>query len=221
MSGWLAMVGGAEFTAPCTFDRTLLAHADTDEVLILPTAAAYEHPQRLVDRGVDWFASLGAKARGVEVLTRPHALDPTIADTLRAARFIYLAGGSPMHLRSVLVHSPVWEAVAEAWHEGAVVAGSVAGAQVLGDPMVDSRGGAFTLGLGLVKNVAVIPQHDRWSVDALHRTRVLSPDELVLLGVDEATAAIRHPDATWTAEGAGEVSVHVGGKPASLEGLRA
>ncbi|HEY7939960.1 MAG TPA: hypothetical protein VID05_09010, partial [Acidimicrobiales bacterium] len=74
MSGWLAMVGGAEFTAPCTFDRTLLDHSAADEVLILPTAAAYEHPGRLVDRGIEWFASLGAAARGLELLTRPHAL---------------------------------------------------------------------------------------------------------------------------------------------------
>ena len=220
MAGWLAMVGGGEFTAPCTFDATLLGHADADEVLILPTAAAYEHPQRLVDRGVEWFASLGAKARGVELLTRPHALDPAIADDIRAARFVYLAGGSPMHLRSVLVHSPVWDALVEAWLGGAVVAGSVAGAQVLGDPMVDSRGGAFTLGLGLVKNVAVIPQHDRWSVDALHRTRVLSQPGMVLFGVDEATAVMRRPDGTWTSEGAGEVTVHVGGTPATLAEVR-
>ena len=122
-------------------------------------------------------------------------------------------------MRSVLMHSPVWDAIAEAWAGGAVVAGSVAGAQVLGDPMVDSRGGAFTVGLGLVQNVAVIPQHDRWSVDALHRTRVLSQPGMVLFGVDEATAVIRQPDGSWTAEGAGEVTVHVGGHPATLDGL--
>jgi cyanophycinase len=219
MSGWLAMVGGAEFTPPCTFDRTLLDHSAADEVLILPTAAAYEHPGRLVDRGIEWFASLGATARGLELLTRPHALDPAIEDTIRAAKFIYLAGGSPMHLRSVLAHSPAWDAIVEAWEGGAVVAGSVAGAQVLGDPMVDSRGGAFTLGLGLVKNVAVIPQHDQWSIEALHRTRVLSQPGMVLFGVDEATAAIRHPDGHWTAEGAGQVTVHVGGEPATIDRL--
>ena len=219
MSGWLALVGGAEFTAPCTFDRTLLERSGAHEVVILPTGAAYEHPQRLVDRGIEWFASLGASARGLEVLTRPHALDPSMADTVRAASFIYLAGGSPMHLRSVLVHSPVWDAIVEAWDGGAVVAGSVAGAQVLGDPMVDSRGGAFTLGLGLISNVAVIPQHDRWSVDALHRTRVLSQAGMALFGVDEATAAIRHPDGTWTAEGAGRVTLHVGGEAAELDGF--
>ena len=58
------------------------------------------------------------------------------------------AGGSPMHLRSVLKGSAVLAALREAWRGGAVVAGSSAGAMVLTDPMVDPRGGALTVGLG-------------------------------------------------------------------------
>ena len=62
-----------------------------------------------------------------------------------------------MHLRSVLKETPLWEAIVEAVGSGGVVAGSMAGAMVLTDPMVDPRGGAFTLGLGLVRGLAVIP----------------------------------------------------------------
>ena len=47
-----------------------------------------------------------------------------------------------------------------------MLAGSSAGAMVLCDPMVDPRGGAFTLGLGLLADLAVIPAHDHWSEDA-------------------------------------------------------
>jgi cyanophycinase len=214
--GVLALVGGAEFTDPCTFDRTLLDAAGTDEVLVLPTGAAYEHPHLVVGRARAWFDGLGAHVQSLDVLRRPDALDPAHAAAMRDARFIYLVGGSPMHLRSVLMHSPLWDALAAAWHEGAVVAGSAAGAQVLCDPMVDTRGGAFTVGLGLVENVAVIPERNRWSEEVLHRTRTLSPEGMVLFGVDEATAALRNPDGTWVAEGAGTVTVHVGSTPAEL-----
>ena len=100
------------------------------------------------------------------MLRRPDALDPANVDVLRDAAFVYLVGESPMHVRSVLKDTPAWDAIVAAWDGGAVLAGSVAGAMVCCDPMVDPRGGAFTLGLGLLANLAVIPEFDLWSEDA-------------------------------------------------------
>ena len=153
------------------------------------------------------------------VLGRPDAEDQGNADAVRAAAFIYLAGGSPMHLRSVLKDSLVWEALAHAWLEGAVVAGSSAGAMVLTDPMVDPRGGAFTLGLGLLAPLAVIPHHDTWSPDKQKRTFELAPAGLPIVGVDERTAVIRAPDGTWQVAGAGEAEVFLDHVPATLAAL--
>ena len=219
MTGTLALVGGGEFTDGCSFDAALLEASGATEVLVLPTGAAYEHPERLVEQAVSWFDRLGVTARGLAVLGRPDALDAANVDAVAASRFTYLVGGSPMHLRSVLKDSPVWEALAAAWRDGGVLAGSSAGAMVLCDPMVDPRGGAFTLGLGLLSGLAVIPAHDHWSEDAAHRTRRMSPADLVLAGVDERTALIRSADGTWRVEGAGQVAVFVGGKPADLSAL--
>ena len=98
-----------------------------------------------------------------------------------------------MHVRSVLKDTPVWEAIVAAWDGGAVLAGSVAGAMVCCDPMVDPRGGAFTLGLGLLANLAVIPEFDLWSEDAIHRTRKLSPADLALVGVPQGHRAAARP----------------------------
>lgn len=219
LSGPLALIGGDAFTEGCSFDAELLEATGAAEVLVLPTGAAYEHPDRLVDQASIWFGTLGVKARGLDVLGRPDALDPAKADAVRSARFLYLAGGSPMHLRSVLKDTPVWEAIGEAWHGGAALAGSHAGAMVLCDPMVDPRGGAFTLGLGLVANLAIIPEHDQWSEDAAHRTRTLSPADVVLAGVDRRTALVRDPDGSWRSAGAGAVVVYKGGSPATLADL--
>ena len=80
-----------------------------------------------------------------------------------------------MHLRSVLLHTPLWDALVWAWNDGAVVAGTAAGAMVLCDPMVDPRGGAYTVGLGLVGQLGLVPRADTWSDDKLHRTRQLAP----------------------------------------------
>ena len=162
---------------------------------------------------------MGGSARGLDVLRRQDAEDDGNASVVRGARFIYLSGGSPMHLRSVLKDSPVWDALVEAWNGGAVLAGASAGAMVLCDPMVDPRGGAFTLGLGLVEQVALIPHHEEWDEDQARRTIELAPAGLPVVGIDTQTALIRDPDSSWRTEGAGRVVVFVDGKEADLKVL--
>ena len=218
MSGPLLLVGGAEWRDGCSFDAEALEAAGNPEVLILPTAAAYEHPERAVEWAQRWFASLGGKARGVDVLRRADAEREDRAAEVRAARFVYLGGGSPLHLRSVLKDSAVWEALVAAWQDGATVAGSSAGAMVLTDPMVDPRGGAFTLGLGLCSQLAVIPHFDAWSEDKARRTLELAPAGLPLVGIDERTALVKDAGG-WRVSGAGRVEVYVDGKEADLSRL--
>ncbi|MDA8048268.1 MAG: Type 1 glutamine amidotransferase-like domain-containing protein [Actinomycetota bacterium] len=218
--GPLALIGGAEWTPGCSFDRTLWEEAGRSDVLVLPTAAAYEHPERAVATARDWFAGFGARAEGLMLLSRRDAMDDAMAARLRESRFIYLGGGSPMHLRSVLKDTPAWRALVEAWRGGAVLAGSSAGAMVLGDPMVDPRGGALTLGLGLISGVAVMAHYDTWSEEKAHRTVQLATGHLRIAAIDERTALIRSPDGTWSAAGAGEVTVFVDTRPAPLEVLR-
>ena len=155
--GTLALVGGGEWSEGCTFDAGFLAASGSDDVLILPTAAAYEHPERLVVQAGEWFGPLGGQVEGLMVLSRADAEDDGAAGVMRKARLIYLAGGSPMHLRSVLKGSKVWSALLGAWQDGAVVVGSSAAAMVLTDPMVDARGGGLTIGLGLLSGLAVVP----------------------------------------------------------------
>jgi cyanophycinase len=218
LPGRLALVGGGEWTKGATFDAELLEAAGP-EVLVLPTAAAYERPERAVATAEAWFASLGGRARGLMVLGRRDAEDEANAAVVRRSRFIYLGGGSPLHLRSVLKGSLVWNALFAAWEEGATVAGSSAGAMVLTDPMVDPRGGAFTLGLGLVEQLAVVPHYGTGSADQLHRTLALAPAGLAVACIPERSALIREPDGTWRAAGAGDVEVFLDAKPAGLDAL--
>lgn len=219
MSGTLALVGGAPFTEGCTFDRRLLDTSGASEVAVLPTGSAYERPHLLVEAAAAWFEGLGVSVRDVPVLTRSDARDPANAAMVGDADFIYVVGSSPMHLRSVLKDTPTWEALVASFERGAVVAGANAGADVLCDPMVDVRGGAFTVGLGLIDGVSVMPRIDEWSHDTLHRTVAMAPAGLVLAGVPSATALVRDPDGSWWTDGVGEVVVHVDGASSDLAAL--
>ena len=223
MAGVLALVGGMEWRDGCTFDRELLEASGGDDVLVVPTAAAYEHPTRAVEFATEWFKKLGGRVRGLDVLMRPDAESEEQAAIARDARFIYIGGGSPMHLRSVLKDTAVWQAIVHAWDAGAVLAGSSAGAMVLCDPMVDPRGGAFTLGLGLVNTMTVIPHANTWSPEKAHRTYSLAPRGVAVVALDEQTAIIRSPEAggTWRAAGAGSAVAWLDGHEIPLADLTA
>ncbi len=210
--GILALVGGDEWTEGCGFDADLLAASGGNEVVVLPTAAAYERPERRVLAAAEWFAPLGGQVEGLMVVSRVDAEDPGMAEVVRRARFIYLCGGSSLHLRSVLKDSLVLDALRGAWQAGAVVAGSQAGAAVLTDPMVDPRGGALTVGLGFVDGLAVVPNFGDVGEDAhgekLHRSVVLAPAGLFVVGIPDRTALVREADGTWREAGAGSVTVY-------------
>jgi cyanophycinase len=215
-NGSLALLGGGEWTEPCrALDSHLLHLAESDEVLILPTAAAFEHPERAVERAKAWFSGLGARATGLMVLNRRDAEADENVAAMRVARFVYLSDGSPLHLRSVLKGSAVLAALREAWERGAVVAGAGAGAMALTDPMIDPRGGALTVGLGLIEGLAVFTHYGDVAEDAhgekLHRSVTLAPEGLPVVGLPERTALIRDPGGSWRSAGVAAPTVFVDG----------
>ncbi len=208
-TGTVALVGGDEWTEPCTvFDTRLLELAGTDEVLVLPAAAAFEHPERAVERAATYFEGLGARVTGLPVVNRRDAETDANVSAVRVARFVYIADGSPLHLRSVLKGSAFYEAMVYAYGRGAVIAASGAGATVLGDPMVDPRGGAYTVGLGLVPGLAIFPYHGRAADHLRERSVDLLARDAVLVGIDEKTALVRTGDGPWEVMGAGGATVY-------------
>src|SRR5262249_35186244 len=94
------------------------------------------------------------------------------------------------------------------YHAGGVLAASGAGATVLCDPMVDPRGGAYTVGLGVVRNLAVFPYHGTAADHLRDRSIDLLPSGATLVGIDEQSAIVRAPDGRWTARGAGAVTLY-------------
>jgi cyanophycinase len=216
--GTLALVGGGEWRPGCRdLDKELLEVSGASEVVVLPTAAAFEHPDRAVERATKYFDGLGAKVRGLSVLHRAEATEKSVVKSVEGAKFVYLADGSPLHLRSVLKDSPLFEALQTAYEKGGVLAASGAGATVLCDPMVDPRGGAYTVGLGVVRNLAVFPYHGSAADHLRERSLDLLHETAVLVGIDEETALVRDPSGSWRVAGAGKVAVYRDREPVQFE----
>ena len=215
-SGTLALIGGGEWGEHHqALDRRLSELSGSADVVVLPTAAAFEHPDRVGEIAARHFQPLGVSTRTLRVLNRRDAEAAENVDAVAAGKFVYLADGSPMHLRSVLKGSALYEAMLDAFRGGAVIAASGAAATVLCDPMVDPRGGAYTVGLGFVGNLAVFPYHGTAADHLLARSVDLKPTDAVLVGIDAETALVREPGPTWSVAGAGVVTVYGADGPAT------
>jgi len=203
MSGTIALQGGGPFVANDELDARLLASVKASEVVVLPTADAYEHPERLVTAAMNWGDRLGVDVEALMVLRRGEATELAPATRVRAARAVYLVGDQPLHLRSVLKDTPLFAALKEVLADGGLVVAVGGSAGALCDPMIDPRGGAFTLGLGLVADLAVVTEAETWSQERLHRTRKLANTAFAVLRTGDALV---HTTAGWEHVGKPEVA---------------
>lgn len=217
MPGTLALVGGEEFTEGCSFDRGLVAGSSS--VLLLPTGRAYEAPQDTIEAARRWFAGLDVEVDPLEVYRREHAMDEAVVERVAAASVVYVTGGSPMHMRSALKDTPLVDAIENAWKNGTTVVLAGEAAAVACSRMVDSRGGAITLGLDVITSFSAVPRFNRWSPEKWQRTLELIRPDVPVVCMDEATAAIRSSDGTWRSEGVGSVNVYLGGEKVGLDVL--
>jgi cyanophycinase len=230
MTGWLALVGGAEFRRGCEqADRVLLGAIGSAgaRVAILPTAAAAEGaPRMAAANGVRHFKRLGADAFGVMVVDGATANDPSLAAQLAAAQLVYIAGGDPGYLLRSLSGSLAQRAMLEAWHGGAVLAGSSAGAMVLCEAMWNPKSRRIEPALGLVRHALVVPHH-RPGSEWARQVATASGGDHTLLGIAEETALIWDGMA-WQVHGPGEVTVysrgeitsHSSGQTFQLDGVK-
>ena len=96
----------------------------------------------------------------------------------------------------MLKGTALFEALTRGLRSGAVHGGVGCRRDALCDPMVDPRGGAYTVGLGIVPNLAVFPYHGRAADHLRERSIELLPADAVLVGLDEETALVRDPRAS-------------------------
>jgi cyanophycinase len=217
MLGVLALVGGDEFNPGNEQqDRVLAEAAKPGPAFVVPTAAARQGPDQAVAHATSWFKQFGLRLEELPVLKRTDANSKELAALARTGGFFYLVGGDPGLVAQVLRSSRVWNAVFEAWLEGASLAGSSAGAMALGShsliratwPNRFNRRPAEAL--GLVPGTAVLPHFETFG----HRWVESAERELpgtTLLGIDERSAAVWTNDG-WRAYGPGSVTVIKGGK---------
>ena len=184
----ILLVGGGEFQEEClAMDSYLVESLNKKHplVAIIPTAAANQQPEKAADNGVRYFDSLGVNANPILILNRAHAEDETYFSNIREVDLIYLTGGDPKHLLNTLYQTPFMPSITEAVSKGATLAGSSAGAMVLGSKM---RYRSWMPAIGFISNTAVLPHHENTvpeTVSSENQSELQSGMEII--GIASAT----------------------------------
>ncbi len=210
----LLLEGGAEFSGRmsaadlCAIE---LAGGFDVPICILPTAAAADNNhKRAGNHGKRWFQSLGAKnVFTVDVIDSASANNSSFADLIRNSKLIYLLGGFPRYLCETLANSLCWQAALDAYEQGAIIAGSSAGAMVLCEHYYDPYEKKILRGLNLIPNACVIPHHNNFGKAWATQLLQLLPN-VTLIGIDEQTGIIKDASGAWQIYGAGKATIYRG-----------
>jgi cyanophycinase len=205
----IVLVGGNEFRPNCNvMDEQLLRLAPRipPRILIIPTAAAHERPELAVQNGVHHFSALGGSAKGLMALNRADWEYSADIRALDDADVIYLTGGDPSYLFRTTNGTSLVTAVLARCDAGTVLAGSSAGAMVLGEWMRE-RGGGWVRGLGMLPGIAVIPHYRSTGSLDVRSVRSNLPDDVAILGIGEATGCVSRDGGRWDVIGENAVEV--------------
>lgn len=150
------------------------------------------------------FTELGAShVEPIHTTTRDQCSDPITVRAVREATGVFLTGGNQLRLSSTIGGTPLANAIARRHREGAVVAGTSAGASAMSSHMVAFGASGATpkqrmvqmaAGLGILPGV-IIDQHfeQRNRIGRLLAIIAQNPS-LIGIGVDEDTAGVVGPD---------------------------
>ncbi|MCE9508275.1 MAG: cyanophycinase [Alphaproteobacteria bacterium] len=197
-------IGGAEdkLHEKTVLKRVLLESGKTQpRICVITTATGFPDDARKTY--LDAFQSLGVTECSVlHIDSRQGAEDPTVIQHLADADIIFFSGGDQLRLTSILGGTPFLQAVINRAQQGAVIAGTSAGAAVMSGLMI--YGGeasramekghvALTSGFGFVNGVVFDTHMERGRITRLFNVVATNPATLGI-GLHEDTGVIVRGD---------------------------
>ncbi|MCV9385301.1 cyanophycinase [Reichenbachiella ulvae] len=218
--GKLFVIGGGK--RPEAMIKRLVQESSVSDggyLIILPMSSA--EPDSSVYYARKQFDALGLQDKVFGMNIHGDSVSEAQIDSLKKAALIYISGGDQNRFMSAIEGSQIQSAIQEAYHSGATIAGTSAGAAMMSEVMItgderrypeysstfqniESDNIVTDQGLGLIKS-AIIDQH---FVKRSRYNRLLSAaieyPALLGIGIDESTAVLVSGD---SAEVVGESQV--------------
>ena len=199
--GTLLIIGGGNNDMELRKRFVALAGGPEANIVVIPTAQEGNDPNYWAE---DLLDLQNAGARHLKVL---HTRDRKVADSeeftapLREASGVFFVGGRQWRLADAYLNTRVQKELGSVLERGGILAGTSAGATIMGSYLVrgDTSGntiivGDHTEGMGFLKNVA-IDQHLLKRNRQFDMVQVIEKHpELLGIGIDEDTAILVRRD---------------------------
>ena len=218
----VVLAGGRELDASTPAGRAL---SGCGTVAVVTVAAAYRRPDALLARIGGWAEALSVEHTVVSAVRRSDALNPEVSLPIADCDGVLVLDGSPAHFVSAVKATPLLEAIVAAQRGGADVVWSGAAAAAVCASMVDDRGGALTVGLGLHDGIVVAAAWEGWPRDRRRRLWRMVPESALFMALESGAAvystaepqvlASSSSPADWAVLG-GAVEARRGGSPVDL-----
>ncbi|HSN49598.1 MAG TPA: cyanophycinase, partial [Bacteroidales bacterium] len=174
LQGTLFIIGGGDKTTEMMNELVDLSGIRNEGYMYVLPMASSVPDSALIWAREDFMAAGITRIPGYNFRQGETPPKPQL-DSLRNAKLIYLSGGDQSRFMSVVLNTPIMDAVHEAYKNGSVISGTSAGAAVMSKKMItgnqkkhpESDAGFVTIeadnieiteGLGLLANV-IIDQH--------------------------------------------------------------
>ena len=217
-AGHLLIIGGAEdklrqrqilsrfFTLAGGFDA---------RVVVISTASS------LGDEATELYLSLFrqmgiADVRGMRPLVRDDANDRRLVAMVEDATAIFMTGGNQLRLSSVIGGTLLGRTIVDRHRQGAVIAGTSAGASAIASHMVafgasgatpKQRMTQMSAGLGLLPGVLIDQHFEQRNRFGRLLALVAQSPSLLGIGIDEDTAGLVSPKGIMEILGKGSVTI--------------
>ena len=217
-AGIVMPIGGAEDKIgrmTVLREVTRLAGGASARMVVISTASSLG--DEITHAYLQLFATLGiADVVGIRPASRAQSAAPDLVAAVDRATAVFMTGGNQVKLATLVVGTPLGDAILAAHRRGALIAGTSAGASILSAHMVSFGSGGATpkfrigqvsQGLGLLDDV-IVDQHftQRNRFGRLLALIASNPGQLGI-GIDEDTAAIIRPSGLMEVKGRGVVTV--------------
>ena len=214
--GVLFAIGGAEakIRRRAVLRAFVAAAGEQPRIAVVPSASSLGTEVVEVYRAV--FTALGAEVIALRPQSRAEAADPDLVGPLAEVDAVFMTGGNQLKLSSFIAGTPFGTAIHQAYHRGAVVGGTSAGASILAEHMIAFGSGGATpkqrmsqlsAGLGLLRGVIVDQHFEQRNRYGRLLSLVAQSPSLLGLGVDEDTAAVVRNGTQLEVVGRGAVTV--------------
>src|ERR1019366_6721293 len=136
----LAIFGSGEFTPSVVcIDEYIIRHFSPTNVAVIPLAAGAESDaSKWLDMAVGHYKTLDLPVIEVPIYNGEDANNPDLAGKVKKADWIFFSGGDPGYLLRALKGSLLWDNVVKRQAQGSLLAGSSAGAMVMGSYVLSS-----------------------------------------------------------------------------------